>query len=290
MCARGGLVAELLSAATQGRRPNAISAGDLADLAPLLLRSGAAPLAWRALRVPAEAAEACGPGGVQLLDAYRAAAMRAAIANVELEELFREISAAGLEVIVGKGWSVARFYPSLGLRPYSDFDLYLRRSDHRRLLAVLAARSPRRVFAVDVHPGMSYLDDRDVDAVFARSRLVPLGSGSVRVLGPEDQLRLVCLHALAEGLIRPTWLCDIVFLVAAAPPEFDWGDFSAGSPRGDWCRAAVALAHEVLGLDISRLPASASKNTRERCPRVQSNRTLPEPGGTRRERAKTAST
>ena len=81
--------------------------------------------------------------------------MRVAIANVELEELFRELSAAGLEVIVGKGWSVARFYPSLGLRPHGDFDLYLRRSDHRRLLAVLAARSPRRVFAVLVTSEMS---------------------------------------------------------------------------------------------------------------------------------------
>src|SRR6185503_19963500 len=50
-------------------------------------------------------------------------------------------------------------------------------ADRRRLLAVLAARSPRRVFAVDVHPGMSYLDDRDVDVALERSRLVPAGPG-----------------------------------------------------------------------------------------------------------------
>ncbi|MGE0449973.1 MAG: nucleotidyltransferase family protein [Vicinamibacterales bacterium] len=259
--ARGSVVAELLSAATQGRRPNAIAAGDLADIVPLLLRSGTAALVWHALRLPAEDAEACGPAGAQLLEIYRADAIRAAIANVEVEDLFREMSAAGLDVVLGKGWSVARAYPSPGLRPYSDFDLYFRRSDHRRVLAVLAARDARpsrRIFAVDLHPGMSYLDDRDVDAIFARTCLVPVGSAHVRVFGPEDQLRLVCLHALAEGLIRPIWLCDIVYLVAAAPAGFDWDHFSAGSPRGDWCRAAVTLAHDLLGLDISALPPCAS--------------------------------
>ncbi len=252
--ARGRLVADILAAATQGRGADAIAPQDVADIVPLLLRSGAGPLAWWALRASAAAGS---PGAAELVGAYRADAMRAAIANVELEELSREISAAGLDVVLGKGWSVARAYPSLGLRPYSDFDFYLRRRDHSRFLAVLAARSPGRIFAVDVHPGMSYLDDRDADIVFARSRLALVGSAGVRVFGPEDHLRLVCLHALAEGVIRPTWLCDVAVLAAAVPPDFDWDYFGAGSPRGDWCRAAVALAHEVLGLDVSHVPASA---------------------------------
>ncbi len=262
--ARGSLVAEVLSAATQGRRPNPIAAGDLTELAPVLLRSGTASLVWRALQFPPDEAGTHGPGAAQLLDAYRADALRAAVADVEVAELFREISAAGLEVLLGKGWSVARSYPSPGLRPYSDIDLYCRPSDHHRLLVILAARrarSSQQVFDVDLHPGMSYLGDRDVDALFTRSCLVPVGSGAVRVFSPEDQLRLVCLHALAEGLIRPIWLCDVVYLVSTAPAEFDWDYFSAGSPRGDWCRAAVTLAHELLDLDISRLPASASSRS-----------------------------
>ena len=262
--ARGVLVAELLSAATQGRRPDPIADEDLADLAPVLLRSGTAPLVWRALQTRPEEAAAHGPGATQLLATYRSEAMRAAVANVEVAELCREISAAGLEVVLGKGWSVARSYPAPGLRPYSDIDLYCRPSDHRHLVAILAARAARssqRVFAVDLHPDISHLGDRDIDAVFTRSCLVPAGSGTVRVFSPEDQLRLVCLHALAEGLIRPIWLCDVVYLVSTATDGFDWDYFSAGSPRGDWCRAAVRLAHELLGLDISRLPASASSHS-----------------------------
>ena len=256
---RGRLVAELMAAATLGRLPQAISAFDLADLASVLLRSGVAPLAWWGLRSSALAGE---PIVGVLHNAYRTEVLRAALANVELEELFRDLSAAGLDVIIGKGWSIARSYPSPGLRVYGDFDLYCRPHDHQRLRDVLARRSSGRAFAVDAHPGLSYLDDRDVDAVFLRSIQAPLGSTKVRVFGAEDQLRLTCLHTLAEGVVRPTWLCDIAVLVATIPPHFNWEYFGAGARRrGDWCRAAVALAHEVLGVNVSDLPASARRHS-----------------------------
>jgi hypothetical protein len=183
------------------------------------------------------------------------------VASAELEVLFGEIRAAGLDVIVGKGWSLARVYPSPGLRPYSDFDLYGRPCDHSRLLAVLSRRARGRLFAVDAHAGLSYLDDRDGEAIFERATRVPLGSTVVTAFAAEDELRLSCLHALAEGLVRPVWLCDVALQVQSASPRFDWPYFLSGAARRtEWCLTAIALARDVLGTDVSGLPANV------RCP------------------------
>jgi hypothetical protein len=252
---RGRLIRELLSAAVLGRVPHSVAASDLADLTPLLLRFGTGPLAWWAVR---ESPLAGDESALALRDAYRSAALRAAMAAAELERVFEEVGGAGLDPIIGKGWSVARAYPGTALRTYCDFDLYSRPRDHQRLLGVLARREPPCTYAVDAHQGLSYLDDRDLDRVFERSIQIPLGSTQIRVFGSEDHLRLICLHALAEGMTRPTWLCDIAWLVATVPANFDWDYFSAGSRRrADWCFAAIRLAHEVLGVDVSRVPSGA---------------------------------
>ena len=252
---RGRLIADLMSAAACGQIAGAVSDQEFVDLAPVLLQSAAAPLGWWALRETALAATA---DGQALQNAYRASTVRAALAGVELEELSRQANAAEIDVVLGKGWSNARAYPLPGLRPYSDFDLYTTPRDHQRLRALVSQRSPGCLFAVDVHRGMSYLDDRPVESILQRTVRLPLGSTTVRVFGAEDQLRLTCLHALAEGLIHPTWLSDVAFLVAGVAPDFDWDYFGAGSPRrGEWCRAAIATANELLGVDLSRLPQNA---------------------------------
>jgi hypothetical protein len=162
------------------------------------------------------------------------------------------------DAIVGKGWAVARVYPARGLRPFGDFDLYVRPRDHDRLRALLARRRRSTQVRVDAHRGLSYLDDRDIETVFERSVRAPLGSAVVCTFGAEDQLRLSCLHALAEGLIRPVWLCDVALLAAAAPAGFDWEYFAGPGRRGEWCRAAVALAHELLESGVSSVPPGAA--------------------------------
>lgn len=256
---RGSLMAELLSAAVHGRMPDSIGAPDLSDLLPVLLRLGTGPLAWWALRKSTLTDD---PSASLLRDGYRVEAIRAAIADAELMNLFADATAAGLSPILGKGWSVARSYPCVGLRSYCDFDLYVPRRDHSRLTEFLSRRPPAGTFAVDAHSGLSYLDDRNVDDVFERSIQIPLGSAVVRVFGAEDQLRLSCLHALAEGLNRPVWLCDIAFLISTAADDFDWSYFSAGSSRrADWCIAAIGLARDLLGVDLSRLPVGLQRRS-----------------------------
>jgi hypothetical protein len=249
---RGALAAELMSAAVLGRAPRPIAPEELAGISRILLRSGAAPMAWWALRgSPLDGDETV----EEFRDSYRLELLRAELAEGELAGLFEALHAGGLDPVLGKGWAVSRFYPSPGLRPYGDFDLYVPPDDFRRLNASLSAQKTTRRFEVDAHRGWSYLDDRDPADLLLRTRQLPLRSTVVRVFGMEDQLRLACLHACAEGLIRPTWLCDVAFLTSAAGADFDWDYFSRGSPRRtEWCFATIGLASDLLGIDITDVP------------------------------------
>ncbi|HEX7807406.1 MAG TPA: nucleotidyltransferase family protein, partial [Thermoanaerobaculia bacterium] len=107
------------------------------------------------------------------------------------------------------------------------------------------------LFGVDLHRGASYLDDRSFADVHARALILPIGSATMRVFAAEDQLRLVCIHALAEGMIRPPWLCDIAMLVQSADATFDWEWFRSGDPRRtEYALAALGLAQQLLGVPI----------------------------------------
>jgi hypothetical protein len=69
--------------------------------------------------------------------------------------------------------------------------------------AVAALSAATLPCAVDLHVAVPDLPDRPWDEVFRRSRLAALGEVAVRVLGPEDQLRLLCLHLARHGIARP---------------------------------------------------------------------------------------
>ena len=241
-----------MSAAVLGRAPRPVAPAELAGIGTILLRSGAAPLAWWALRGSSLDGDETIAG---FRDSYRLELLRAELAEGELASLFEAFRADGLDPVLGKGWAVSRFYPSPGLRTYSDFDLYVTPGDFPRLNAILSKRNAPQRFEVDAHRGWSYLDDRDPAELLARTRQLPLRSSAVRVFGTEDQLRLACLHACAEGLIRPAWLCDVAFLTAAAAVDFDWDYFARGSPRRtEWCFATIDLARDLLGIDVSHVP------------------------------------
>jgi hypothetical protein len=248
-----------MSAAVLGRKPRPMAAEELAGIGPILLRSGAAPLAWWALRgTSLEADETV----ARFRDGHRLELLRAEIAEDELAGLFESFLAEGLDPVLGKGWAVSQFYPARGLRTYCDFDLYLPEDHFPRLQSVLAKRSAPHRFEVDPHRGWSYLDDRDPAALFARTRRIPLRSTFVRVLGPEDLLRLACLHACAEGLIRPAWLCDVAFLTAAATDGFDWAYFAGGSPlRTEWCFATIDLARDLFGIEVAHVPGTERRKS-----------------------------
>jgi hypothetical protein len=157
-------------------------------------------------------------------------------------------------VLVGKGWAIARLYPEPGLRPYGDLDLYVPPQAHAAALAALQRR-PAPPGPVDLHRGFSDLDDLGGEVLFARACTAALGDGEVPLFGPEDHLRLLCLHGLRHGLSRPLWLCDVAVALESRAADFDWDRLVTGDRRrAEAVRCAIALAQKLLGARFEGVP------------------------------------
>ena len=228
-----------------------ISDHELSALAPILLDSGAGALGWQVVR---NSALRDSPIAHELHQAYRLHTLQAAVHERELSQLFTFLNQNNFAPLLGKGWAIARQYPEAGLRPYGDFDLYARPAEYHALEAALASQS----WNTDLHYAVPEMPDRDFETMHARSQLVACQGTHVRVLSPEDHLRLLCLHMLREGALRPLWLYDLAIALRTLPPGFDWETFLSGDPRrSDWAVCALGLAHELLGADVTGLPIEA---------------------------------
>jgi len=218
-----------------------------------LIKSGTAGLAWR--RISNSNLPSCN-AALDLRQAYRYEALQAALREHQLIQSLTLLHNARIEPLVAKGWAVARLYPERGLRPYGDIDLYVRPEQYPVALAALAPYGAR-TGAVDLHKGVAALNDRSLDEPYDRSQTVGLADVDVRVLGPEDQLRHLCLHLLRHGASSPLWLCDIGAALESLPAGFDWEYFLAGNRRRtDWAVCALGLAHQVLGAQLDHTPTA----------------------------------
>ncbi len=247
---RGKVIAQILGAEWRGKLT--LTAEELAQATPLLLNSGGGAWAWRQVR---HTSLKNTPTAYELHQAYRMHALHEAIKEHEIAQIFTHLRAQGLEPLMGKGWVVARHYPEPGLRPFGDIDFYVRREQYAEFKTALET-SP--VKDVDLHNGAAELDDRSFDALYGHSQVKQLGEVAVRILGPEDHLRLLCLHFLREGALRPLWLCDIAVMMCALPLDFDWDYFLSGNQRrSDWVKCTLELAHQLLGANQANIPLSA---------------------------------
>jgi hypothetical protein len=256
---RGGAVADVLAGAWRPMPPPlAAGAEALAAAIPLLLQSTAAPLAWRRLRAAGRHTDrAARP----LQRAYREHAVEAAGHEQQLQRVVPLLRAAGVEPILIKGWSIARLYPESGLRPYCDLDLSVRPDRLDAVMSVLD-RTPRwEQVVVELHRGIPDLRDRTWDDVYRRSRLARLGDVEVRLLGPEDQLRLLCFHQMRHGCFAPLCLCDLAVALESRPADFDW-DYCLHGPRAraDWVRCWLGLAGRLLGARLDEPALAAWSN------------------------------
>src|SRR5689334_5504512 len=234
--------------------PVDFSADELGEVAPLLLASGAGALGWqRVRRSPLADTEAAS----MLHAAYRMHALHSALHETEIQQLFTLFRAAGVEPVLVKGWAVARWYSEKWLRPYGDVDLCFKAADYQTAAAV-ARTLEGRPFNVDLHDGFAKLDGLSEDDLLARSELIALGGVEVRVLGFEDQLRILCTHLLRHGAWRPLWLCDIAVAIETRPKDFDWARFFGTDPlEADWLACAIGLAHQLLGACVDDTPVAA---------------------------------
>jgi hypothetical protein len=257
--ARGRLIARVLAGAWRAAPPPPdFTAEDLEAAAPLLHKSGAGALAWWRIRGTPLAQT---PAGAGFHQAYRLHALEADVHAIKTAGVLQRLDAAGLEALVVKGWAIARHYPEVGLRQYTDLDVVVRPGEMGAARAALAGL-PGGHYPVDLHAGPASLDALDFDDLLARAERVQLAGLEVRVLGPEDHLRVLALHALRHGVFRPIWLVDLAVAVEARPAAFDWARALGGDPRrADWTTCAIALADRLLGARVEDTPAAARVRT-----------------------------
>ena len=273
----GRMLANFLVGSWRASPPDPrISKEELELLAPLLLKSGGGSLAWRSIR--GHSISEC-EVAVQLKSAYQLHSLQAAIHKTEIEEVILLLNAAGVEPVLVKGWAVARLYPEEGLRPYGDIDLCFAPDQYQRALAALRSAAAAR-FSVDVHEGFAKLDNLSLDQLMARSEGARLGEARFRLLGPEDQLRILCTHLLRHSAWRPLWLCDIGAAVESRPASFDWERCLGTDTReADWVACAIGLAGQLLQARVDDTPVAqrASRLPRWLIPDVMKNWDRPFP-------------
>jgi hypothetical protein len=251
----GSVLASLLRGIWRHNSPAlVISGAELTQVTPLLLRSGAGALGWHRVRhSPLQTS----PAARTLQQAYRRYAIRAAVHERVLQELFGALRSAGVEPILIKGWAVARLYPAPGLRPYGDFDIVVRPEQRAAAVEVLKDVESEEC-SVDLHRGLGRMNDQSLDALYARSQSVRLGGVDIRLLGAEDHLVVLIRHFLRHNAWRPLWLCDIAAALESRPSDFNWDRCLSGHRgRATWVACTMGLAHQLLDANIEATPISS---------------------------------
>lgn len=231
---------------------------ELESISPFLLGSGAGPLAWWRLRnSPLKAT----PPAIALHDEYREQSLYAALRESEVFRLTSLLETAGIESLVVKGWAIARLYPEPGLRPSGDIDLIVSPAAFERARELTKGfASPW--FGVDLHAGGNEsthavrADGATFDDLLERSSRVTASDRDVRVLGPEDSLRVLCFHFWRHGAWRPSWLCDIAVALESRPMDFNWDLTLGKNPAADWIACALGAAHRILHARIEDTPVA----------------------------------
>jgi hypothetical protein len=167
--------------------------------------------------------------------------------------LFRD---TGIEPILIKGPAAGLHYPAHDPRNSIDLDLAVSEYDFDK--AILLSKSPAAAgLAIDIHRELRHLDTRAWAELFADSQIVEMAGTGVRVLRPEDHLRVLSVHWLNDGGSDKDRLWDICYVVDGRGPDFDWhAVFDPVSPtRQRWISSVIGLTHHFLDLDISEIPS-----------------------------------
>jgi hypothetical protein len=249
---RGELVAKLLSGAWRTVPSSPVSsAQELEEITPLLLRSGAAGLAWCKVRKSELGSSFAAD---QLHQSYRLQSLKAALHERSLKQVISLLRSIGIEPVLVKGWAIARVYPELAMRPYCDLDLCVLPDQYTKAREALKSIEGQ-VTNVDLHAGFDKFYDQRTDDILARSEFVKLGDIEMRVLCEEDNLRYLCMHFLRHGGVRPLWLCDIAVALESRSQKFDWDRCLSGSRReAEWVGCAIGLAAQLLGAAVGESP------------------------------------
>ena len=256
---KGSLLARALSGTWRPSPPPfCLSAIELENNGSLFLGSMTAALAWRQLR-SSELKENTATQEFRQL--YHVYLLRASIREHQIGQAGECLHAAGVDAVMAKGWLAAQLYPEKGLRHPGDIDLYVAPDQYQAASAAFFDGNCPDL-PVDLHRGCPDLKDRTFDELCQRSQNKNIGGTKIQVMGPEDHLRLLCMHLLRHGVKHALGLCDIAALVESIPDTFDWEYCMSGDKRrSEWVSCVLCLAHQLLGADLGKVPEQARSNS-----------------------------
>jgi hypothetical protein len=188
-----------------------------------------------------------------LTDEKKFELLRFKLAETELARVWREFENAGLNPILIKGWAAAQYYPEPSTRALGDIDLAFSADEYDRAVEIQNSKS---LTLSDIHRELRHLDTERWERLFERSRRIECEGALIRVLSPEEHLRVLCVHWLNDGGAYFHRLNDIANLLTSTREEFDWNRCLSplSEIRRNWIRTAVALADLHLEQDLGFVP------------------------------------
>jgi Uncharacterised nucleotidyltransferase len=186
-------------------------------------------------------------------------ALHSKIQEEKIKKAFEIFRANEIEPILIKGWAAARFYPSKTDRIYADIDLCVAPESFPKAEALAESRDVQKL-NVDLHCGLRHLDTVAWENLYENAKLVKMTdtdtNTKIRILRPEDHLRVLCVHWLTDGGEYKEKLLDIFYAVENRPDGFDWERCLeiVGEKRRRWIVCTIGLAKKYFGLSLKNTP------------------------------------
>jgi hypothetical protein len=221
---------------------------------------------------------------------YQTNARQALWFTSELVHIVRDFESRGIAVLPYKGPTLAEtLYADITERQFGDLDLLVHVADVPKAKAALEDLGYKNSLHFTEREELAYLAsgyeytfgsthgrnlvelkwqilpqfysvDFDVDAMFNRATNLIVAGHSLRTLGAEDLLLVLCVHAAKHGWIQLSWLWDTTQL---AKQRLDWSAIERQSKKLGIERIVALnflLAHKLLG---APLPDTVAKCVRD---------------------------
>lgn len=192
---------------------------------------------------------------ISITDDFRWNLLQRKAAEVRASSAFAIFRQHGIEPILIKGLAAALNYPETVSRESIDMDLAVSETDFEAAKAI-AESAEAKGLAIDLHRELRHLDTVAWADLFRNSHLMEFATGEIRVLRPEDHLRVLCVHWLTDGGSNKSRLWDIYYAIKNRAADFDWDRFLnvVDANRRRWLVCTLGLADRYLDLDLRGTP------------------------------------
>lgn len=208
--------------------------------------------------------------------------------SAELSAILRNFEDHGIQVLAHKGAALGRaLFGDPAMRQFGDLDFLIRAADIPRARAALQQLGYRPNLQLSIRQERGYVEsgyeyvfgcDRgnhlvelqwailprfysvefDINALFSRSIEIELEGRPVRMLGKDDLMLVLCVHAAKHEWAQLSMIRDIS---ALADFDLNWDWIAAEARRLGILRilkTSLLLGHSLLGLELPKIFCGAS--------------------------------